>query len=219
MSKLLTQPIVMVGEQVAGESAKVRKELEQLINKVNTSAFDIGDLLHAIKKNGYYEGFVTFQEYIKTLNLKLRKAQYLEKISSVMGELNIPRAEYEPLGVSKLRAITRLEPTGEWVNPEDGSIVPLTSFIKGFVEKGQDMSLEEIHQHVNVLQGKVGDQAMGFLHLHMKQQAIDQVAIPALDKAKMLIGSVSKDDEGVSQDASDGRAAEVIFVSFLNEEV
>lgn len=219
MEYVTNTPVPMTGEQVAGEAAKTRKQLEKIISSMNKSNFDIAELLHSIKKNGYYSGFNTFKEYTKTLELKPSRALYLVKMVEVMTAVGIPREQYEPLGISKLRAITRLEPEGEWTNPEDGSKVPLVDFIKGFIEKGQNMGLEEIHQHVNVLQGKVGENAMEWLHLYMKQLVIEQVAHPALEKAKMLIGSVKKDDEGVSQDASDGQAAEVVFVSFLNEEV
>lgn len=207
----------IVGEQVAGEAAKVRKQLEQLINKVNTSAFDIGDLLHTIKKNGYYEGYTTFQEYVKTLEIKPRKAQYLRRIAEVMEVMEIPRADFEPLGIAKLREITSLDVDGTWHNPDTQEDIPVKTFIKAFVEKGVDMKLDDIKQHVKTLKGLVGDDDMNWIHLYMKQIVIDQVARPALDKAKMLIGSVAKDDEGISKDASDGQAAEVIFVAFLND--
>lgn len=208
---------VIIGEQVAGEAAKVRKELEQLISKVNTSAFDIGILLHTIKKNGYYDGFTTFSEYTRTLQLKPRKAQYLQRIASVMETLAIPREEYEPLGIAKLREITSLNVDGTFIHPDTKAETPMKEFIRGFVEKGQDMKLEAIQQHVKTLKGLIGDEDMNWVHLYMKQIVIDQVARPALNQAKMLIGSVKKDDEGISQDASDGAAAEVIFVAFLND--
>ena len=54
---------VFVGQQVAGDSAKVRKELEKVIKFTNGSMFDISDLLWTIKKNGYYEGYTTFSEF------------------------------------------------------------------------------------------------------------------------------------------------------------
>jgi hypothetical protein len=217
MEVLETNVPVITGQQVAGEAAKVRKQLEQLINKVNTSAFDIGELLHTIKKNGYYEGFTTFQEYIRTLEIKPRKAQYLRRIAEVMEIMEVPRIEYEQLGVAKLREITSLDVYGTWINPDTKEELPIKAFIKGFIDKGVDMKLDEIKQHVKTLKGLVGDEDMNWIHLYMKQIVIDQVARPALDKAKMLIGSVSKDDEGVSKDASDGQAAEVIFVAFLND--
>jgi len=207
--------VVIVGEKVAGESAKVRKQLEQLIKKVNSSAFDIADLLYAVKKNGFYEGFTTFTEYTKTLDIKPRKAQYLTKIAAVMDEVSIPREKFEPLGTAKLREITSLNVNDTWVNPETKEETPIKAFIKGFVEKGKDMTLEEIKEHVKTLKGLVGTEAMSWLHLYVKQSALDNTMRPALELAKAQIGSVAKDDEGVSKDASDGAAAEAIFADYL----
>jgi len=207
----------IIGQQVAGEAAKVRMELEQLISKVNTSAYDIGELLHKIKKNGYYDGFVTFQEYVKTLQIKPRKAQYLRRIAEVMDIMEVPREKYEPLGIAKLREITSLDVNGTWTNPDTQVEISLKTFITAFIEKGEEMNLEDIKLHVQTLKGLADEDAMGWVNLYMKKMAIEQVVRPALDMAKMMIGSVGKDDEGVSKDASDGAAAEVVFVSFLND--
>jgi hypothetical protein len=216
--EVFNQPVPqIVGPVVAGEAAKTRKQLEQLIKKVNSSAFDIAELLHKIKKNGYYEGFTTFQEYVRTLEIKPRKAQYLRRIAEVMDVMGIAREKYEPLGVAKLREITSLNMDDTWVNPETKEETPIKAFIQGFIDKGADMTLDEIKNHVKTLKGLVGEDAMGWLHLYMKQMAIDQVVRPALDLAKAQIGSVGKDDEGISKDASDGAAAEVVFVAFLND--
>jgi hypothetical protein len=206
---------IMVGEAVAGEAAKTRKQLEHIITQVNKSAFDIGDLLWKIKSNGYYEGFTTFLEFTKSLKLKDSKARYYTRIAEVMTTLGIPREKYEPLGTAKLRAITSLEMGTNWTNPQTGIETPINTFIQGFVEQGGDMTLAEVHQHVNTIKGKVGENAMSWLHLYMKTQAIEQTARPALELAKAMIGSVSKDSEGISQDASDGSAAESVFASFL----
>ena len=52
----------LVDSQVAGEAATVRKQLEAIISKVNSSSFEIAELLWNVKKNGYYSGFTTFTE-------------------------------------------------------------------------------------------------------------------------------------------------------------
>jgi hypothetical protein len=215
-----TNQTVLVGEQIAGQSAKVRKQLEQIISKVNSSSFDIAELLYTIKKNGYYEGFTTFSEFTKTLAIKPRKAQYLTRIAEVMEVVGIPRAQYEPLGTAKLREIASLDVNGSWTNPdaEKGTEpIPIKSFIVGFVDKGSEMSLEEIKNHVKTLKGLVGSEAMGWLHLYVKQSALDNTIKPALQLAKKQLGSARKDDEGISQDYSDGVAAEVIFADWLSD--
>ena len=217
MEQLIPKVPVIVGQKVAGESAKIRKQLEQLIRKVNSSAFEIADLLHTIKKNGFYEGFTTFTDFVKTLEIKPRKAQYLRRIAEVMDEMQIAREKYEPLGIAKLREITSLNLGDTWINPESKEETPIKAFVAAFVDKGKEMTLDEIKNHVKTLKGLTGSEAMAFVHLYMKQMAIDQVVRPALDLAKAQIGSVSKDDEGISHDASDGAAAEVVFVAFLND--
>jgi hypothetical protein len=103
----------------------------------------------------------------------------------------------------------------EWVNPETKEVVPIKSFVIGFIEKGQGLTFEEIKQHVRTLKGLVGENNLVFLHFSVKQSVLENVVRPALDLAKKHIGSVSKDAEGISQDASDGSALEVIAVEYL----
>ena len=213
---ILSEPTVIVGQQVAGEAVKVRNTLEQLIKKVNKSSFDIAELLYTVKSKGYYEGYTTFWEYVKTLEIKRRRAQYLCDIVETMMAINAPRDKYEPLGIAKLREIASLDIDGEWVNPETGEKVPIKSFIEGFIEKGNDMTLAEITQHVRTLKGLVGENNIVFLHLAVKQSVLDNTVRPALELAKNQIGSVGKDSEGMSKDATDGQALEVVCVDFLN---
>ena len=214
--------VVLVGEAVAGQSAKsgkVRNQLEEAIKQSNTSLFDIAELLHVIKKNGYYEGYTTFSEYVKSLSLKSTKAQYLERIADVMERVGITRSQYEKVTISRLREISTLKEKIDdtWVNPETNEEIPIKDFIVGFVAKGNDMDLEEMKNHIKTLKGLVGTEAMSWLHLYIKQSVLDNTARPALELAKKQIGSQGKDDEGISKDASDGQAAEVIFVAFLND--
>jgi len=216
MEHVLNPPAIH-GPVVPGKAAAARAELEQLIKKINKSQFDMGDLLLTIKQNGYYEGYNSFFEYTRSLGLKDSKVRYTTRISEVMTELNIPREKYEPLGVAKLRAITSLDTKGNWTNPDSKAETPLVAFIQGFVEEGDKLSLEEVQQHVRTLKGEVGENAMGWLHLYMKQLAIDNVVKPAFELAKLHIGSVSKDEDGNSKDASDGRALEVIAAEYLND--
>jgi hypothetical protein len=208
---------LLVGEAVAGEAASVRNELEALIKNSNSSAFDIGELAYKVKSNALYTGFTTFQEYGKSLPIKLRKLQYLARIAEVMSIMETPRATYEPLGIAKLREITSLDVEGSWTNPETSEKVDIKTFITSFIAKGQSMSLETIKQHVRTLKGLVGENNIVVVHFGIKQSVLDNVVRPALDLAKAQLGSASKDDEGVSHDASDGRALEVVAISFLND--
>lgn len=208
---------LLVGEAVAGEAASVRNELEALIKNSNSSAFDIGELAYKVKSNALYTGFTTFQEYGKSLPIKLRKLQYLARIAEVMSIMETPRATYEPLGIAKLREITSLDVEGSWTNPETSEKVDIKTFIASFITKGQNMSLDTIKQHVRTLKGLTGENNLVTLHISVKQSALENVIRPALDLAKAQIGSVGKDSEGISYDAGDGRALEVIAISFLND--
>ena len=49
------------------------------------------------------------------------------------------------------------------------------------------------------------------------RSAFENTITPALELAKANIGSVSKDEEGISIDASDSKAIEMIAVEYLND--
>lgn len=208
----------IVGEAVAGEASKVRKQLEKIISDTNRSAFDISDLLHQIKQKGYYNdwGFTTFQEFVGTLEIKARKAQYLQRIASVMETVGIVRETYEPVGIAKLREITSLDPAADWVNPETGESTPLAEFITGFVEKAADMSLEDIKQHCRTLKGFTGSNDLVWKNLCFIRSVVENVIDPAIELTRNAIGSVGKDDEGVSKDASESACVEAWAIEFMN---
>lgn len=219
MSKPFNAPVaVIVGEAVAGEAAATRNALESLINSVNKSAFDIGELCHKVKTHGYYYPYTTFQEYSKTLKLKPRKIQYLTRMAGVFEQVGIPRSVYEPLGVARCREITSLDPDAQWTNPESSMTTPVAEFIKGFVEKGEEIEMDDLKRHVRTLKGFVGDNDLVWVPICLTRSVHENVYKPAIEKAKALIGSVKKDDEGISQDASDGAAIEVALINFLNDE-
>lgn len=215
----MNTPTVIVGEAVAGESTKVRKQLESLIKSLNKSTLDVGELLCKVKKNGFYQpwGFTTFQEYVDTLDIKARKAQYLVRIVDVMQQVGIERVKYEPIGIAKLREITSLDPTASWTNPANGEEIPMKDFITEFIGKADNLSLDEIKKNVRTLKGFVGENDLVWLNFCVKRSVSDNTIRPALGLAKNFIGSVGKDDEGMSKDASDGAALEVIAVEYLND--
>jgi hypothetical protein len=216
----LTQPTAIVGDLVAGatvEAERVRGALESLIERVNRSKFDIADLCYKVKVNGYYAPYTTFQDYYKTLSIKARTVQYLTKMVECMTQVGIEREQYEPLGIAKLREITSLDPNETWKNPETGVETPMSEFIVGFVENGADMELDDIKQHVRTLKNLTGDNDLVWMNICLKRSALDNTVRPAFDLAKNWVGSVGKDDEGISLDASDGAALEVIAVEYLND--
>lgn len=221
MSKPFT-PSVIVGAVVAGEAAAVKGQLEALINSVDKSTLDIGQLLYTVKLKSFYAGwgFSTFKEYTNTLKIKPRKAQYLTRIVGVMDEVGIKREVYEPLGIARLREITSLDPKEVWTNPDSGLQTPIVEFIKGFVndarkDDGDYLDVDTIKQHVRTLKGFVGENDLVFETLCMTRSARENSWLPAIELAKAHIGSVGKDDEGMSKDASTGAAAEKLAIAYL----
>jgi hypothetical protein len=208
---------VIVGEAVAGEAAQVRRQLEDLINRANRSAFDIGELLHTIRKNHYYET-TTFQDYTKGLSIKPRKAQYLRRIAEVFEAVGISRDRYEGLGLAKCREIASLDPEATWTNPNNPeSQTPMREFIAGFVEQGNDLSLDQIKQHVRTLKGLTGENDIEVVHWPFIRSVLDNIIMPTVELTRRNIGSVAKDDEGISQDASISRCVEVWAIEYRND--
>jgi len=207
---------VIVGEVNAGEAAKVRKSLEKAIKQVNASTFDVAELLHKVKAGHLYTT-PTFTDYIATLDMKVQRAQYLEHIADVMEVVGITRAEYEPIGVTKLRAITRLDPTATYTNPETKETFPMTDYIVGLVEVAPTKKAKELEGSVRVLLGETGENDMTWLNIRLLRLTKENIIDKALEKAAINIGSVATNADGSEKDASDGRKLEVICINYLND--
>jgi hypothetical protein len=212
---------VMVGEQVAGQGVQLRKKAIKLIDLQETCQYDLGDTLMEIQDKALYTqwGFNTYAEWIKTTQLKTSKSRYLPQIARVMAAIGVTREKYEPLGRAKLRVIASLNPTDVYVHPVTKEETSMHNFIAAITDnaitKGDAYSLEEIKKHVRTLKGIVGERDTAFLGVPILRRALENVVRPALEHAKMMIGSVGKDEEGKSLDASDGSALERICADFL----
>jgi hypothetical protein len=199
---------VIVGEAVAGQAKQVLKQVNDLIANVNTSTFDLMDLLHSVKKNAYYSPeFDSFVEYTKSLDLKSSRSYYLVKIKEAMVAADIPRTEYEKVGTSKLRIIARIN------LKESGAVEKIKTLMADAVNMGE----KQVEQEVAAAQGLTGDDAMVWINIRLKKAARDEVVRSALDLAKKQIGSVGVDADGNAIDASDGSALESICGDFLSD--
>lgn len=206
----------IVGEAVAGEAAALHRSLQGILKQLNRSSFDIAEILYKIKsKNKYNDlGFATFPEYVRSLDFKESKGDYLPKIVEKMVEAGIPREKYEPLGVSRMRSIARLDPKATWKNPSTGEETPVIDFIKGFMDT-PNMPLKEVQEHVRVLTGQVGENDKVFRTFCFTRLVNDEVIEPKLELAKKHIGSVGRDiTTGEAEDPSDSAAAEIVFAEF-----
>lgn len=207
------QDIVIVGEVDAGHAAAVRKSLKKAIQQVNVSTFDVIELLHKVRKERLFTE-PTFSDFVDTLGLKKRTAQYWERIGEVMAAIDAKREEYEPIGVTKLRVISRLEPTTTYTNPITNDVHPMTDYIWGLMEMAPTKTAEELEQSVRVLLGEVGENDFTWLNVRVPRLTMTNVIAPAIEKAKTNIGSVATDADGTEKAANDARALEVICVSY-----
>lgn len=204
-------PTPIVGEAVAGEAAATLKQINKLVKGMATNTFDLAELLHKAKSNKYYAPkYNTFGEYAKTLDLKVAKAYYLAKMVEVMTESGVPRHDYEPLGIAKLRLIIRIETEKEFGGK------PNTEWVKSLVHDGVNMTPQEIDTQVNKIQGLIGLDSIEWVNFPIKQSA-KAFWEQAVELAKKQIGSVGQDDDGNFKDASVGRCAEVIALSYLQD--
>jgi hypothetical protein len=217
------QDTVIVGAVESGERAEVQKALKRLIRQVNINTFDIAELLYKAKSKHLYTE-PTFTEFTATLGIKPRKAQYLERIAEVMTLANIPREEYEPIGIAKLRVITRLSPLtkeGEvntYLDPVTQERVPMVDYIVGITEQalaGRDV--KAIEKDVRVLLGEVGENDMTWLNIRLPRLVADGKVKEAFDKAEINIGDLGVDEEGIAKKAPDWRKLEVVCVEYVND--
>lgn len=206
-------PAVIVGEAVAGESAQTRSELEHLINNLQKSTLDVGELLYRVKSKNFYTswGYLTFQEYIQSLAIKPRKSQYLCRIVEVMTHMGIPRTTYEPVGIAKLREISSLDPAATWND------IPVRDFITDLVANGQELPLEDIKRHVRTLKGFTGENDLVCKHWWFTQSALDNVIDPAIELTRKNIGTVGTDEEGMAKDATEASCVEAWATEYLND--
>ena len=205
----------VVGEIEAGRAVKVLREITKLVKGVSGSTFDLAELLYEAKSNHYYEPkFESFSKFAKSLDgLKYTKSYYLVAIVTNMKAAGVSRAQYEPIGLVKLRAISRLKPEGEYQS------VPMPLVIRELTLKAGQMSPEEVQLEVDTILGLTEDESMVWLNIKLKKIARDNAVKPALALAKKhMASSQTKDPEtGEYIDPSDGVALEAICADYLSD--
>ena len=91
-----------------------------------------------------------------------------------MGAVGVPRAQYEEIGVAKLRAITRLELTDEDGAPKMYGDLTAVDTVKKLLTDSTQQTPEEVDEAVKELQGLMGDEALKFgLNFPIKKAARD----------------------------------------------
>jgi hypothetical protein len=207
------QEQVLVGEVEAGRAAKVRREINKLVSSVNASTFDLAERLYDVKTNQFFTGYgyETFSKYLKDISgLKASKGFYLTKIVSLMRGADVSREQYEAVGLTKLRAISKLSLEGEFNG------VPMPLVINQLTLKAAAMDYEQVVEEVNKLLGLTEDESMVWLNFCVKKSVRDLVILPAIALAtKNMPESQKVDDEGNHIDPSNGAAMECICADFL----
>lgn len=206
----ITEPAALVDTLETGRANKVKREINKLISTVNSSTFDIAELLFEVQSKQYFTGygFESFSKFSKSLNIKYTKAFYLVAIVKLMTSCGFARAEYEPVGIAKLRLISRLDYEGEF----NGTPMPIV--IRELVLKAPLLSTEEVKLEVDTILGLTEDESMVWLNVHLKKLARDNTVKVALNLMKRHIPQTDGDD-GLKKDASDGAALEMICANFL----
>lgn len=215
-------PPAIIGEAVAGQAAKraqsIRAEIRGLDKLVVDSTFDIAERLAEVKGACYYGawGYQTFADYVETeLDMKVRKAQYLVRIVNIAKQLGIERVQYEKIKITKLREIFTLEPTDFFWNETTQHNEPIHAHIVRLVDEANGMTLEQVVEEVARLKGLTGDDALVWINTKVKRIVLEEVILPAREKARLLLGSQSQ-SAGEATEYSDGACEEVIHAEFLN---
>jgi hypothetical protein len=207
---------VVVGDQEAGRAASVKRAINKLISGVNQSTFDLAEKLYEVKTNQYFTayGYESFSKFVKDLNgLKYSKGFYLTRIVDLMKGAAVEREQYEEVGLTKLRAISKLSLEGEFAG------VPMPLVVRELTLKAAAMDYEQVVEEVNKILGLTEDESMVWLNLYVKKSVRDLVIIPAIELAiKHMPESQKVDDEGNHSDPSKGAAMECICANFLADE-
>jgi len=187
--------VVIVGEAIAGEASQTLKQVKQLVKNLSANTFDLAEALHKVKTQKFYHPkYDTFADYIATLDIKVSKCYYLCKMVSVMEQCGIDRATYEPVGLAKLRIITRIKVMDDEGKDTTFEGVPTKLLVKDMIEKAGSWQPEALDLRVKEIQGLVGDNASaGWINFPVTyaQKAAWEKAVAL---AMLQIGSVGKDE-------------------------
>lgn len=213
----MNDPIAIVGDVQAGRATVLRKKLMGLAGDIQASTFDLAEMLSEASHAHMYQawGYQSIVEYgASELGLKARKVQYLVRIIEVMRIVGIKREIFEPIGVTKLREITTLDPAGTFFNKETKQNEPLLDHIIRLVTEADDVTADEISEEVKRLKGQIGDNAMVVRSTSYVLSVWENVIKPAQELARRLMGSAGRDKDGNAVEYSDGAVEEMIHAAF-----
>jgi hypothetical protein len=209
-----------VGEAVAGRAASVRKQIKGLAQDVQRNTFDIAELAAEVQEKTYWRqwGFESLGAYgEQELNLKARKLQYLARIVRVCKECGVKRSDYEPVGVTKLRTITTLNPGDTYFDKGTNANVPMAELIVDLIAEAPELTVAEVEAKVQAPMGNVGDNARITRSYNTSVSAYEHTFKVALEAKRKQLGSKGRDEGGKAVDYSDGICLEYILRDWLND--
>jgi hypothetical protein len=217
------EPIVIVGEAVAGREAKLaalRKRIRALANDIEINTFDLAEaFFQAQESHCYVEwGFESLGEYASLeLGIKHRKAQYLARIVRVCRACGVARKDYEPVGVSKLRVITGLDPESSFFNTETKTNEPMVEHIVRLIAEAPELTTVEVEDEVQRLMGNVGENAMVTKSYRVTKSAYENTVQRCFESVRKRLGSKGRDGTGAAVEYTDGNCLEAVCAEYNSD--
>lgn len=210
-------PPAIIGEAVAGQQSALRKRMLLLAQDLTKNTFDLAEaFLQAQESRCYMEwGFESLGDYAALeLGIKHRKAQYLARIVRVCRECGIARKDYQPIGVSKLREITSLDPDTTFFNADTKEHEPMVDHIVELVANAPELSTIEVETEVARLKGMTGENSMVLRVYKVTRSAWDHVVEPCFEAIRKRMGSAGRDTEGKAKEFPDGKVIENLCAEY-----
>ena len=213
----LGSPTAIHDTAVAGQSATLRKRMRLLAGDLTRYTFDLAEaFLLAQETRCYAEwGFDSIGEYAELeLGIKKRRAQYLATIVRVCRACGVARKDYEPVGVTKLREITTLDPGTSYYNADEKTHEPMVECIVALIAEAPELSTVEVEQEVARLKGMTGDNAMVLRAYKVTQSCWENVIKPCFESVRKRLGSAGRDGTGAAREYPDGAVVECLCAEY-----
>ena len=210
-------PTVIIGEAVAGKSASLRKRMFLLSTDLTRNTFDLAEaLLEAQETHCFLEwGFDSIGDYAELeLGVKPRKAQYLARIARVCRDCGVARKDYEPVGVTKLREITTLEPGDTFYNPEEKKHEPMVEHIVRLIAEAPENSTVEVEEEVARLKGMTGENALVHRGYKVTVSCWENTITRCFESIRKRLGSAGRDGTGAAKEYTDGNVIECLCAEY-----
>ena len=209
--------IAIVGEVVAGQAATLRKRMRILAADLTKHTFDLAEaFLQAQETHCFTEwGFESLPEYAELeLGIKPRKAQYLARIARVCRDCGVKRADYEPVGVTKLREVTTLDPGVSYYNADEKKHEPMVEHIVRLISEAPELGLVEIELEVARLKGMTGENRMVHRGYMVTESCWANVIALCLESIRKRLGSAGRDGMGAAKEYTDGNCYEALCAEY-----